>query len=132
MTQRHEAIKEAIKKALQSLATGDLPKASTELFRILGYRSERVLEGQRGNVEDFIRQFPAPKQETESEESFRKNTTTVHILFQVTDEEIADSGQGASFDVKRFDKGHLEKSPFPHPKELAGPCKPASLLTFSW
>ena len=104
MTQRHEAIKKAIKKALQSLATGDLPKASTELFRILGYRSERVLEGQRGNVEDFIRQFPAPKQETESEESFRKNTTTVHILFQVTDEEIADSDQGALFDAKQFDK----------------------------
>ena len=28
--------------------------------------------------------------------------------------------------------GHFEKSPFPHPKEPAGPCKPSSLLTFSW
>ena len=109
MTQHHEAIKEAIKKALQSLATGDLPKASTKLFGILGYRSERVLEGQRGNVGDFIGQFPAPKQETESEESFRKSTTAVHILFQVTDEEIADSDQGALFDAKQFDKG-LNKS----------------------
>ncbi len=106
MTQHHEAIKEAIKKALQSLATGDLPKASTKLFNILGYRSERVLEGQRGNVEDFIGQFPAPKRETESEKSFRNNTTTVHILFQVTDEEIADSGQG---DAKQFKEG-LNKS----------------------
>lgn len=102
MTQHHEAIKEA----LQSLATGDLPKASTKLFGILGYRSERVLEGQRGNVEDFIGQFPAPKRETESEKSFRNNTTTVHILFQVTDEEIADSGQG---DAKQFKEG-LNKS----------------------
>lgn len=106
MTQHHEAIK----KALQSLATGDLyPRPPRELFRILGYRSERVLEGQSGNVEDFIGQFPAPKRETESEESFRKSTTAVHILFQVTDEEIADSDQGALFDAKRFDKG-LNKS----------------------
>ena len=105
MTQRHEAIK----KALQSLAIGNLPKTSTELFRILGYRSERVLEEQSGNVEDFIGQFPAPKWETESEESFRKSTTAVHILFQVTDEEIADSDQGALFDAKQFDKG-LNKS----------------------
>ena len=106
MTQHHEAIK----KALQSLATGDLyPRPARELFRILGYRSERVLEGQSGNVEDFIGQFPAPKWETESEESFRKSTTAVHILFQVTDEEIADSDQGALFDAKQFDKG-LNKS----------------------
>ena len=105
MTQHREAIKEALK----SLATGDLPTASTELFGILGYRSERVLEGQSGNVEDFIGQFPAPKRETESEKSFRKNTTAVHILFQVTDEEIADSGQGALFDARQFKEG-LNKS----------------------
>lgn len=109
MMQHHEAIKEAIKKALQSLATEDLPEASTKLFGILGYRSERVLEGQRGNVGDFIGQFPAPKRETESEKSFRKSTTAVHILFQITDEEIADSDQGALFDAKQFDKG-LNKS----------------------
>ena len=95
--------------ALASLATGSLPTAAKALFDVLGYRSERVLEGQSGNVEDFIGQFPAPKQETESEESFRKSTTAVHILFQVTDEEIADSDQGALFDAKQFAKG-LNKS----------------------
>ncbi len=112
MTQHHEAIKEDIKKALQSLATGDLPKASTKLFGILGYRSERVLEGQRGHVEDFIGQFPAPKQETESEKSFRKNTTAVHILFQITNAEIKEamskSSQGKLPYPKDFGKDNDE------------------------
>ena len=103
------AKRDDIAAALASLATGSLPTPAKALFGVLGYRSERVLEGQSGNVEDFIGQFPAPKQETESEESFRKSTMAVHILFQVTDEEIADSDQGALFDAKQFDKG-LNKS----------------------
>ena len=82
------------------------------MFGVLGYRSERVLEGQTGNVEDFIGQFLAPKQETESEKSFRKNTTAVHILFQVTDEEIKEempeSSQGESTYPKNFGKDNDE------------------------
>ena len=104
MTQRSD-----IAAALASLATENLPTAATALFGVLGYRSERVLEGQRGNVEDFIEQFSAQTQETKSEERFRENVTAVHILFQVTDDEITNSSQGTLFDTKDFDKG-LNKS----------------------
>ena len=103
------AKRDDIAAALASLATGNLPTAARALFGVLGYRSERVLEGQRGNVEDFIEQFSAQTQETKSEERFRENVTAVHILFQVTDDEITNSSQGTLFDTKDFDKG-LNKS----------------------
>ena len=100
------ARRDAIATALASLATGSLPTAATALFGVLGYRSERVLEGQSGDVEDFIDQFSAQTQETKSEKRFRENATAVHILFQVTDDEITNSSQGT---LKDFDKG-LNKS----------------------
>ena len=103
-----------IKETLKSLATEDLPEAAKALFGVLGYRSERTLEGQSGNVEDFIAQFPAPKQETrtqetKSEKNLRDNATAIHVLFQVTNDEIQDSGQGILLASKHFDKG-LNKS----------------------
>ena len=101
----------AIKAALASLAAGDaLPQAATQLFAVLGYRSTRVLEGQSGRVEDFVAQFPADR-ETKSENRLRENATAVHILFQVTDEEINEelSHSGQVTLTENFDKG-LNKS----------------------
>ena len=101
----------AIRNALASLTDGNnLPQAASQLFAALGYRSTRVLAGQSGRVEDFIAQFPADRQ-TESENRLRDNATAIHILFQVTDEEIKEelsySGQGIL--IENFDKG-LSKS----------------------
>ena len=103
----------AIKAALAALAAGDdLPQAATRLFAALGYHSERVLAGQSGGVADFIDKFPAPTPDTVSERDLRNRATAVHILFQVTDEEIDEelSGSGqATVDTQGFDKG-LNKS----------------------
>ena len=101
----------AIQAALASLTDGnDLPQAASQLFAALGYRSTRVLAGQSGRVEDFIAQFPADRQ-TESENRLRKNATAIHILFQVTDEEIKEelSPSGQVTLTENFDKG-LSKS----------------------
>ncbi|MCY4173541.1 MAG: Eco57I restriction-modification methylase domain-containing protein [Cyanobacteria bacterium MAG CAR3_bin_5] len=100
--------------ALAALAPGDsLPQAATSLFAALGYRSTRVLEGQSGRVEDFIAQFPAPTAGTVSEQKLQNYARAIHILFQVTDEEInkelSGSGQDRLFDPSNFDKG-LNKS----------------------
>ena len=99
----------AIKAALASLAAGDalLPQAATQLFAVLGYRSTRVLEGQSGRVEDFVAQFPAPTAGTVSEHNLQNHTTAVHILFQVTDEEINEelSHSGQVTLTENFDKG---------------------------
>ncbi|MYI71075.1 MAG: N-6 DNA methylase [Synechococcus sp. SB0673_bin_10] len=103
----------AVKAALASLAAGDLPQVAPALFGALGYRSTRVLAGQSGRVEDFIAQFPAPAAGTASEENLQKYAAAVHILFQVTDEEINEelsgSSQGGLFDTRNFDEG-LNKS----------------------
>lgn len=114
MMQRNLDLDAAVRAALASLAAGDdLPQAATGLFAALGYRSERVLAGQSGRVEDFIAQFPAPTEQTASEERFRENATAVHLLFQVTDDEIHGSLSGSShsalLDTGNFDEG-LNKS----------------------
>ena len=100
-----------IQAALASLTDGnDLPQAASQLFAELGYRSTRVLAGQSSRVEDFIAQFPADRQ-TESENRLLRNATAIHILFQVTDEEIDEelSGSGQVTLTENFDKG-LNKS----------------------
>lgn len=103
----------AIKAALASLAAGDtlLPQAATQLFAALGYRSTRVLEGQSGRVEDFVAQFPAPTAGTVSEHNLQNHATAIHILFQVTDEEINEelSHSGQVTLTENFDTG-LNKS----------------------
>ncbi|MDE0647334.1 MAG: Eco57I restriction-modification methylase domain-containing protein [Cyanobacteria bacterium MAG IRC4_bin_6] len=103
----------AVKAALASLAAGDLPQVAPALFGALGYRSTRVLAGQSGRVEDFLAQFPAPTAGTASEENLQKYAAAVHILFQVTDEEIneelSSGSQGGLFDTRNFDQG-LNKS----------------------
>ena len=114
MTERNPDLDAAIQATLAALAAGDaLPQAATRLFAALGYRSTRVLAGQSGRVEDFLAQFPAPTEQTASEKRFRENATAVHLLFQVTDEEIREessgSSQGTLLDTKNFDEG-LNKS----------------------
>ena len=109
-----DAAIQAALAALAALAPGDsLPQAATSLFAALGYRSTRVLEGQSGRVEDFIAQFPAPTAGTVSEQKLQNYARAIHILFQVTDEEInkelSGSGQDRLFDPSNFDKG-LNKS----------------------
>jgi len=116
--ERNPDLDAAIQAALTALAAGyALPQAATRLFAALGYRSTRVLAGQSGRVGDFIAQFPASTEQTASqtasEKRFRENATAVHLLFQVTDEEIREessgSSQGTSLDTKNFDEG-LNKS----------------------
>ncbi|MCY4056191.1 MAG: hypothetical protein OXF67_10140, partial [Cyanobacteria bacterium MAG CAR4_bin_6] len=99
----------AIQAALAALAPGDLPQAATSLFAALGYRSTRVLEGQSGRVEDFIAQFPAPTAGTVSEKNLQNHGAAIHILFQVTDEEIneelSSGSHGELLDTRNFDEG---------------------------
>jgi len=104
----------AIKAALASLAPENpLPHAATQLFAAPGYRSERVLVGQSGRVEHFLANFPAPTAGTLSEQNLRNTVAAIHILFQVTDEEINEEcsggSQGGLFDTSNFDQA-LNKS----------------------
>ena len=87
------SVKEDIRAALAAM--GDF----ADLLAVLGYRSERTLPGQTGDVADFMAQFPAPKANTKTEQTFGRCAQSVQIVFQVTSTEIASANQpAASFD----------------------------------
>ena len=101
-------IPERIRAALQPLADGDFAATAPSLLGELGYRSTRTLPGQSGNAGDFVRQFPAASPGTQSEQDFLGEAQSVHILFQLTNAEIAQPEQKALFDGGGFDTGNAQ------------------------
>ena len=93
-----------IQTALADMTQGDFVNAGRRLLVSLGYSSERTLE-LSGEVDGFIREFPANNEETKSKESFRKRTESVRIVFQFTDSEIAEA-QPSLLERSDFDKGN--------------------------
>ena len=99
-------MRENIQAALEAIPTCDFLAATKDLLNILGYQSERTLE-LSGNPEDFIQQFPAPNENTRTEQAFRENAQSVRFIFQLTSDEIAASSQqNLNFDTASFDKGN--------------------------
>ena len=97
---------DAITSALQGITTATFADASRELLAALGYRSDRTLAEQTGNVADFIEQFPAPHPGTASENNFAQQATFAALIFQVTSDEIEISAQGQQmlFDADGFEQ----------------------------
>ena len=102
-------IPERIRVALAALAGGaDFADAATGLLGELGYRSDRTLPGQSGDAGALVRQFPATNPDTQTERDFLREARSVHILFQLTDAEIAASEQKALWDASGFDTGNAQ------------------------
>ena len=99
--------RDAITSALKGITTATFADASRVLLAALGYRSDRTLDGQTGNVADFIEQFPAPHPSTTTEKTFAQQATFAALIFQVTSDEIEISAQGQQmlFDADGFDQG---------------------------
>ncbi len=95
--------KKEIESALAKIPDGDFLETSKDLLAVLGYRSQRTLK-LSGNVDDFIQKLPAENEDTETEREFRVEAESVELVFQVTDDEIADSQQ-VLFEAPAFDKG---------------------------
>ena len=97
----------AIASALKRMSAVDFTDASRELLAALGYRSDRTLDGQTGNVADFIERFPAPHPSTTTEKAFAQQATFAALIFQVTSDEIEIIAQGQQllFDADGFDQG---------------------------
>ena len=99
------AIKDMIRSALAKVPKSDFLAAAKVILANLGYRSERTLE-LSGSVDDFIGRFPAPNKNTKSEQVFRNDVQSAHILFQITGEEIPVSSQIKLFNTNSsFDAG---------------------------
>ena len=104
MTQQNAT--DTIQTALDKMTAGDLSEASTQLLAALGYRSDRRLDGQTGDVGDFIASFRAENTDTQSEQDFRDSATEVRILFQFTDTEITATAQRPLLEEEAFSAGN--------------------------
>ena len=95
-----------IRAALSDLPQDDAIAGARRLLEILGYRSDRTLP-LTGSVNDFIEEFPAPNPDTLTENDFRQDVASVHVVFQITNAEIAESvnAQGELFTDSSFDEG---------------------------
>ena len=96
-----------VERALGEGLDLDFEGASKAILECLGYRSERTLPGQSGEVADFLSRSRATSRGTLSEQQFREHALSLRVLFQITDEEIESSAQPSLFDSlgeARFDK----------------------------
>ncbi len=103
------SIKEDVRAVLAAMPQGDFAAATQDVLAVLGYRSERTLPEQTGDVADFIAQFPAEKGNTKTEQAFCENVQSVRLVFQFTSDEIASTNQPAfGFTAAFFDKGRQQ------------------------
>ncbi|OPX98171.1 MAG: Modification methylase PaeR7I [Syntrophorhabdus sp. PtaB.Bin006] len=109
MSAKDTTAKEVIRSALAAFGSLSLEQAALELFRSLGYQSDRRFPLSPNNAEAFIAAFNQngkfkPGQALVSE------WKSVDFLFQLTDSEIRSNGQGAFvFDSKGiFDGAAIE------------------------
>ncbi len=85
-------LKRTVRAALTSMDGGQFPERAAALLAVLGYSSERTLLDQSGGVDEFLGRFPTEALNTKSESEFREAVASIRVLFQVTDEEIEESG----------------------------------------
>ena len=104
------ALKVEIKQALNALQDGDLREWARGFFNILGYSSERTLKLD-GTSQQFIKQFGSlsgVRSGTKTEKAFLAAAEAVHIIFQVTDQEIQSSKQMSLLAGENFHQGHAK------------------------
>ena len=96
-------LRERIQSTLTSVPNKNFLSVTKDLLDVLGYQSERTLE-LSGHPEDFIQQFPAPNENTKTEQAFCENAQSVQLVFQLTSHEIASTGLGTN----AFDEGQQQ------------------------
>lgn len=102
-----------IRAALSDVPQDDAIAGARRLLETLGYRSDRTLE-LTGSVHDFIAAFHAPTPDTLTERDFLQEVASIHVVFQITNAEIAESvnAQGGQFTVGDIDKGNSKSFVF--------------------
>ena len=82
-------LRENLRDTLAHPSGAGLPAIATELLALLGYRSQRRWPGPPADGPGFLREFPAPAPGARTERAFADAASSVQILFQITDREIA-------------------------------------------
>ena len=103
-------LRDKIRGALAAMSGDDFADEAEVLLRVIGYRSERTLLDQSGDPGEFCATFPAKNPNTASEQEFLADATRARMLFQFTDEEIADAGPQRRLigDTTQFDSGNAK------------------------
>ena len=97
-----------LQSVLAAMPANEFLKATKDILEVLGYRSMRTSE-LSGSVDEFFREFPAPNENTKTEQEFREHAQSVQLIFQVTSDEIAASSQPTiAFDAASFVRGHQQ------------------------
>lgn len=78
--------KKEIQSAIQAFVDQPLKKSALDLFAVLGYQSDRTIE--IDSVKDFCDQFD-PSGLLAHARSQKSNWKSIHLLFQLTDEELS-------------------------------------------
>ncbi|MBI4027995.1 MAG: Eco57I restriction-modification methylase domain-containing protein [Verrucomicrobia bacterium] len=82
--------REAISGALKAFESISLTEAARKLFAILGYQSDRCIP--ISTPKQFFEQLDPEKKLTERERDALKDLKSLHLLFQLTDAELAAHG----------------------------------------
>ena len=102
-------LRQAVQTALRPTEGGDFSQQAATLLAVLGYRSERTVPDQSGTVAEFLERFPPKNPDTKSEREFQDAAESVHVLFQVTDDELAESsGESRLFTDGTFQTGNAK------------------------
>ena len=104
----NDSIKDRIEEALETMPADDFMAATQNLLNVLGYESTKRIP-LSGDVDAFLDALQ-PSSNTQSEETFRCNAASAHIIFQLTDDEIeaGASGQQRLFATSDFDEGNIK------------------------
>lgn len=100
-TMPNTQLQDQITSDIRNLASGDLATGATKLFATMGYESTRLAPDTDDDSPDaFLKRLEANVTDTQSEREFRREVSSVKLLFQVTDTEIqsAGSAQGGMFE----------------------------------
>ncbi len=92
-----------ITAALAAMLETDFMAATQKLLNALGYESAKTIP-LSGDVDAFLAALPSTTPNTQSEAAFRSSAASAHIVFQLTDAEIAAGGSGPTIDD--FDSGN--------------------------
>ena len=107
--------KKEIESALAKMPASDFLQTAKDLLAVLGYRSQRT-DTLWETVDEFIEALPARNKNTETEDEFRVEAESVELVFQVTDDEIAESRGSATqprlFESPAFDEGNAKSFMF--------------------
>ena len=95
-------VKQKIKSVLAVALETNFLEAVNLILEAMGYQSDRRLD-LSGSPHEFIQEFPAENQETNSEMEFCKNAKSINLVFELTDDEIVPSLNLES----SFEKGRL-------------------------